>query len=546
MRNRAGFTLIELLVVIAITVLLFALLFTPMIASFNLTRDARIKIEVQDAARMNLERISRELSDAMFVYDNSQTPMMVRNPSGTMTPVKFAKIDIIMPRMLMHCNNLEHPANEPRDYDRYNPAWLDQAAWPPCPVCSSQNVESRPIQPLTPAPYIVRYFVGLLDPSQPYNNTYAKLGTSDNNNTYVLYRAEFSPWDGKYVPLNDDGTPDLNYENFFYSNEPAEIGDGSTYSQNWQAVSRIVGTVKNADLISWEQNGADWIATSSIRFTPTAIQNEPLSPTYLSDTDAETPVAIPTVFRGAYGLWTPEFKVMIYNRDFTKIHYTAPYTDNHIWLWRHNASGGDVQVFDITQYRLNGNLVYRTGIPKDEMMTVDVDERLGEVRFAFTPDPDVETPTTQYVNEPDSSADPPKPPHTYVLGIMAENKNARIVPGSEEIMGPDQTPASNGGFVRYARVPLSLGTPGLNQYKIDYDTGEVWFSELKGEELPADSYLRIKYKFHDNGPGDIIRADYVTKNLMTITFGMRVYDPQSTKLYFMELTNKVRIKNTVR
>ena len=59
------------------------------------------------------------------------------------------------------------------------------------------------------------------------------------------------------------------------------------------------------------------------------------------------------------------------------------------------------------------------------------------------------------------------------------------MPGSEKIIGPDMTFGDHFGKpVRYERVPLSLGDPRMNQYKIDYDTGWLFFSRDPSLDLP--------------------------------------------------------------
>lgn len=68
--HRRGFTLVEILVVLVVLVLLFALLFAPMISGLQMVTDARIRTNMQDAARLAMEQIRRDLSDAMYVYSN--------------------------------------------------------------------------------------------------------------------------------------------------------------------------------------------------------------------------------------------------------------------------------------------------------------------------------------------------------------------------------------------------------------------------------------------------------------------------------------------
>ncbi len=67
-RSRAGFTLIEVLVVLAILVILFAMLFAPMIASLDMVTAGQSKVTMQTAARNALNEIRREVANAMYIY----------------------------------------------------------------------------------------------------------------------------------------------------------------------------------------------------------------------------------------------------------------------------------------------------------------------------------------------------------------------------------------------------------------------------------------------------------------------------------------------
>ncbi len=159
-RNESGFTMIEILVVIAITMILLGLIFYPVIRTFALTRQANVMVMAQDTARNTLEQITRELSQAMFVYDNSNSPINfpVTDPKGNNVVLQalYGKIDFVLPKMIMHCNNPDHDESKgPRDYER------GDEAFPPCPVCGSTNVEARPKEPLSQDTKVVRYFVGL-------------------------------------------------------------------------------------------------------------------------------------------------------------------------------------------------------------------------------------------------------------------------------------------------------------------------------------------------------------------------------------------------
>jgi prepilin-type N-terminal cleavage/methylation domain-containing protein len=80
--RQGGFTLVEILVVLVVLVLLFALLFAPMISGLHMVTDARIRTNMQDAARLAMEQIRRDLSDAIYVYSNPT--LRLAGPDGSL------------------------------------------------------------------------------------------------------------------------------------------------------------------------------------------------------------------------------------------------------------------------------------------------------------------------------------------------------------------------------------------------------------------------------------------------------------------------------
>ena len=148
---------------------------------------------------------------------------------------------------------------------------------------------------------------------------------------------------------------------------------------------------------------------------------------------------------------------------------------------------------------------------------------------------------------------------------------ARMVPGSEIVIGPDQMPGDNYGQpVRYTRVPVA-GNVGPNQYFINYvnqrepdwqqlgftvdpqifspayydDTSANWsnrfvsqilqpryragyieFNSMPGEPLP-NGRISVFYRFQFTETKDVFELDYDSRQLMNIALTIRNF-PQTT------------------
>ena len=170
---------------------------------------------------------------------------------------------------------------------------------------------------------------------------------------------------------------------------------------------------------------------------------------------------------------------------------------------------------------------------------------------------------------------------------------ARIVPGSEEVFGPDQTAGSNYGYeVRYHRVNRE---PGPNEYRINYadlqePTAAGWAAlglpvppaaydrtsfvsaiieprfkagyiqlcsnpevpipavmRLAGTLTDVPGRIRVAYKFQFTTPDDVVRAEYDTRQLMQVIMTIRNY-PQSDVPYAQTVTMKAtaNVRNFIR
>lgn len=574
--TRTGFTIVELLVVITITIILMGLILGPIVSTFNMTRQANTMVAAQNTARTTLEQISREISQAMFVYDNSNTPIVfpVEQPDGAKVEISalYGKIDLILPKLVMHCNNPKHPDNQSRDYER------GDDAWPSCPVCNSDDIEARPKQPLVADGKIVRYFVGLAnnDPGAnidiyptPGYRDWAETGAPLNG--FILYRAEVDPYDQNLFDLDSNDQPILDDPNFFYG----------PHWREWKAAAKPVGPQTDTDLVVLKMDeSANTIQTviPSVRFQPSQITNNSFDPTQVTDEGVETPTTIPTVFRAAYGAWASSIGTInkeMYNVSVVRNdsatgantwYRTARDGSNHLVIYKH-AGNSSSPVFDITNYEQTG-----TFTPSDPEVAFVVDPVRGEARFDFPASDQIHAEDIVAMNDRvaanvlSGSGSPARVYRiTQFAGLSPTSEfKPRIVPGSEVVIGPDMTPGlhiSQIRMVRYERVPFNLGDPGRNQYKIDYGmynssnaadrVGWIIFSPAYDETIPAaiangEAYIDIKYKFQCNRDSDVVIGNYATKTLMQVTLGIRYYDRNSGKVHPMELTNKVRVRNLMR
>lgn len=551
--RSGGFTLVELLVVLAITSILTGLMLAPLISSFTITERTRVNVRAQDAARSTLEQVTREIQGAIFVYDNTGQALSIP-VGGVVFEVPHSKLDLVPARVLMHCEAPDHPANRPRDYPR------GDLAWPPCPYSdqedpATQRVEARPLTPLAADETVVRYFIGLRDNEAPYNNSntnqFALAGDADN--TFVLYRAEFRPDDPDLID-NAGGADGFTRPDFFYDANSAP--NGRTFAQNWKAISKTVGPVRDVDLVMVEYNGTVPVTvTPSIKFVPNVVTNDVLSPTDIGRQSEGEPVSPPTTYRATSGQWAPNFQVRLYrdindnNPNNDVVYYTERTPAGNIVIKR----GGNV-VFDITAWMSSGTM---TPAKPEMMFTVDANK--GQVDFAI--------PMPHELWDSGDTTNGIPSLNKFVADAAAANESAlrmvalkppvdlgsgslvRIVPGSERVLGPDWTSGPGyGESVQYTRVASLLEDPGPNQYRINYVTREVVFYSLPHPIMPeGKAGLDISYSIQTNqgfdaSSGDILSADYTSKNLLNAQVAYRIFDDRG-KAQQLSLSNSVLVRN---
>lgn len=155
-------------------------------------------------------------------------------------------------------------------------------------------------------------------------------------------------------------------------------------------------------------------------------------------------------------------------------------------------------------------------------------------------------------SSPDGTTSPLNPDPT--LGFS----HAKITPGSDYVIGPDQNPGANYGQpVRYTRT---TGTPNRNQYRINYvdlpepdyasngwaappatydptnfssailqaryKAGYVQLNSDPNNPLPTGT-VTVYYKVQFTGTGDTITVDYDTRSQVDVLLTVRNY-PQTT------------------
>lgn len=625
--DNKGFTLVEILVVLALTMLVMGLIFGPLIQSYKITRRAEVIIRAQDNARFALAQISADLANAMYVYDNTRDPVNFpvlaanddANGERVVVQLYYAKVDLVLPRMRGYCP--VDSSHTPGGVQRGDPARpnVPEDAAPACPTCGAL-LELTPVEPLVQDTRIVRYFIGLkdnvgVDVTKPaeaekwYYNGYERYvlkggklkgmpAMAGEDNTYVLYRAEFAPFNDR---LFEDADPahfnqNLSDENFFYNQ--ASNGYGETYAEAWRKISRPVVTLEDIDLITVEYDGAgNPVVSPTVRFAPTAIYNDPLVPTTETSDDPEHGDVPPTMYKATYGHWVLPYAVILEppggggtityeSMQGLGLGAQDPASDVCVYKVDRSASPPSYELaFNITYY-LDTKSASAYGVgdiwPLDlaaRQRAFVVDTRKGTVNFAL---PNVYQAYCETLNlrvssqvggamalsEVANTADVNNDPYRRLLMNWYDAaaggsdprvlSNATVVPGSVRITAANarQGP-SFGALVPYTRAAFLSQDPGANQFSVDAGHNEpapgvaaVYFHMPRtaqpgsGWTLPdgVDNVL-VYYEVQNNKKGDVLRANYLTKSVMTVILGIRIYDPSSGKLQSIQVTNKIRIGN---
>ncbi|MBC8141629.1 MAG: prepilin-type N-terminal cleavage/methylation domain-containing protein, partial [Armatimonadetes bacterium] len=414
--TRNAFSLVELLVVLAITTIILGLLFGPIISSFNLTRKARALSQAQDAARFGLERLSRDLGQATYIYDNGIAPVSipmnypaVPTPSGNIViggatandwpRIAYGRIDVVQPAVRSSTADIIDPT-------------------------TGKPVGGAELQPGVRGKRVTRYFLGLRNPRNAdgsqrlYENIYEFRRADNNLNPVIMYRAEYDPTDQNLFNTTSPATyssltpnaAGFNDPAFFYGTATAP--NGQTYGQNWQAISQAVITSENLDLLRWNRAGLpterdrkDAVTpfSATTTFTPVAVPDDVAAPGFLTSGGVETPAAVPTLYQTKYGAWTYPYTITVL-RGSTNYGGTRPDSEpfGKMILTVDRDAGGNISVTQLNApATISGNPntlattaanIYsvfspttRTLFVKTPALTFSINPDRGRVETAFPP-----------------------------------------------------------------------------------------------------------------------------------------------------------------
>lgn len=567
-RARGGFTLVELLVVMAITVILLGLLFAPMMSGFNFVRRGQLTVLAQESARSTMDQVSRELADALAVCVSAgdYAPVPYKDGSGATHQVRYdGYIDVV------------------DDTGKTYPAYAAMVDFVP-PDDTLGLHGGTLAQPLTPQvqfvgteahPVVVRYFIGLARPYKEgpggavspatWVNPYERplMLTSEPDNTYILFRCEFDPYDPAFgnwaIPDPNNRGEYMVNPGFFY--DLRKSPNGLPYAVNWRKASVAMVPLEDIDLIRFVQqtpgDPSSITAVSTVTFAPLQMVNDTAA--------AADPVqgGAPAVYAADHGNWAGV------QNDGTKV--AAPVAAGnavalsavpHIVVYEQTTGGagnesGLVPVFDNREP--NPGAADYPG--RQRVLTWD--SRSGTVQFAQSAAPSV-GPVPSAVSSNGwlffPLRDPTSVPNPQVRAV------ARIVPGTETVRvdGILYRRAQPGELVDTAdkpadwneasRGPYPASLPPPLTYTLSADGRSIMIgypfpgpqNPLQPMPVPDGKMVEITFQYQTNRPGDVVRVDYSTKSLLNVTIGVRAYDPSTSKAMLVQLTNKVRLRNVGR
>lgn len=595
-RRVAAFTLIEIVVVMAISVLLLGLIFGPMVSSFNLVHRGEQTAQAQETARRVLEEINRELSDAVSiaVSPGDLLPVRMPGPNGEARPVYS----------LGYISALDHLGNGRMTSKRPLPMAGALIDFLPAhdtlgrdPNPAQRGVIQQPLEPQVNEqghPIIVRYFLGLRRPSRDPNikdsprwinpNERADMSGLGPDNNYLLFRVEFDPLDPLYdnwvVPDPSNADRLVINPDFFYDTRVDPADDrGRTYAQVWRDEAVSLVPMSDLDLVRIQYadnagvNDPAVRAVPSVTFAPVRVDAEVASP-------SDALRGAPATYRTQHGQWAGVQN----DGTLASNGFLGPFLTKslpRITVFQ-NDGGVMAQVYDSAN----------PGPRPARILTWD--SRTGTVQFAQHAEP------LEFVVGTNTSVTKNGwllSPLPALFGSLATETTpdgkripiAHVIPGTEtvsidgvlyrrsglinldgtvegEVLVDTPDPATVQAALQsqgqpalsgqspwdFQDWPRQLPTPGT--YVLDLRTGELIVgypypgpaNPLQPVPVPSGRRVVVSFQYQTNHPNDIVRVDYLTRSLISVNLGIRMYDRSTGKPFTVSLAQQVKIRNTGR
>jgi len=488
-RGISGFTLIEMLVTIGLIILLLALVGYPIVTGIAYMEKGTARADAQAAARLGVDAMTRELAEAMYVFDPP--------PGGTFLAFLPTR------------------------------GGLNKAA------------------PITPETFAVRYWRALRDPASAYAPFYQ--ANANPINPFYLARSQIADPNNRADAWNDSGGA-LTRAVFWYP-DSYEYPGGRTWPSSqmgypWLEAVRQYGAGSPPPRAAYDfyrehavgltPDHVDYDVPSA-GFSPARITEEALIPwTSAFPRDSSR-------YRARYGSWVAFGQWNPDTAQFTSMAQTTVkiYTgDPRVLTYQTVVDGttGDVWVTRVS----DGARIYNTAAypqrdisdPNQRECAFGIMYDRGEVRFDF-PAEDVQT--------ADGTT------NRYSLATVAGLANGVVVGGSTTVWAKD--PAS--GATSYYRLcaytpPLNEADIGQDRYAID--GANVVFNPTNPPAAGLE--MHVAYRYRNNPEGQLVVATYATKSIINIALTVSKRDIAARSLAAsrqdVTLVAKVKIQNVPR
>ncbi len=615
----------ELLVVMGLSIILLGLLLIPIYKTLENNRLTAANVNAQKSARDAMARVKKDISEAIYVYDSGATPMLLpvnhlvdSQGEAVSKPVVLdnAVINLIMPKTEFYCSNPEHDASASRSFprgDRYSEDGLE-LAMNECPSChTSKYVKIVPKTPIEKGNLVVRYFLGLKHNVDEESNT--SIMTADDllddplswtvtdgegwkpqsgwnkasgiDNSLILYRVEFDPYDNSLfpeeysLPEDRDADPELwdkvmqrriSDANIFYHPDVAEV---------WAERADTVGLVEAMDLAAADKDkdyvdGYPFRVKATVAFVPAAIAGEAPAPDTGNEAVFDGQGFPASSYSTKYALLGKTLRIEVTRSDNNMepqrkwLLEVAPNGSNGVV--REYASVSDPNsalkdIFDVNDYMYGASRV----VPQQDLQGEDIgmafafNAENGKIEFGLTPKAGPEL---------QDNLDPARLyyyPDIDVYGYkFLEYTNGSVVPGSETVSYYNAYFRNSNGdivdngyvtyndleahgvdSVYYQRAPYSLGQLTYNQYKMDYEKGIVYWKPLLNHSANVfpELYIDIptvNYKLQFNKPSDKVTISYSTNEVIDVIMDMRMQYSHSFPPKSSAVSEKVVVGNALK